>query len=79
MNRSNAFIIASIIYRIGDMMPDQDILSRLQQFLPDMKHRQDEAIEKLRLLFEEHLKKPLDEQLKMAREAMEYGSSKSSS
>ena len=58
-------------------MSEAELVSRLQQFLPDIKRRQDEAIEKLRHLFEEHIKKSLDEQLKMAREALEYGKSTS--
>jgi len=54
-------------------MSEAELVSRLQQFLPDIKRRQDEAIEKLRHLFEEHTKKSLEEQLKMAREALEEG------
>lgn len=61
-------------YRISGFMSDQELVSRLQRFVPNIKRRQDEAIEKLRLLFEQYMKKPLDEQLKMARDAMEYGS-----
>ena len=56
-------------------MSDRELVSRLQRFVPTIKRRQDEAIERLRSLFKEYMKKPLDEQLKMAREALDYGSS----
>jgi len=54
-------------------MSEADCLLRLRTQSEEMKSREQEALERLKRLFEEYLKKPLEEQMKMAREALEYG------
>jgi hypothetical protein len=54
-------------------MSETELFSRLQSHVLESKRREQEAMERLKRLYEEHMKKPLEEQLKMAREALEYG------
>jgi len=54
-------------------MSEAELFSRLQSQALESKRKGQEAMERLKRLYEEHMKKPLEEQLKMAREALEYG------
>ena len=54
-------------------MSEAELLSRLQSQTLEIEMKGQEALKRLKLLYEEYMKKPLDEQLKMAREALDHG------
>jgi len=53
-------------------MSESDLILRFKDVLPEIKRKEEESLKRLKMLYAEYMKKPLDEQLKMAREAMEY-------
>lgn len=56
-----------------DKMSETKLFSQLQSYVLESKRREQKAMKRLKRLYEEYMKKPLDEQLKMARDALEYG------
>jgi hypothetical protein len=54
-------------------MSESELLLRLRKQSDEMKLKNQEAIERLERDFEEYLKKPFEEQMKMAREVLEHG------
>ena len=57
---------------MGEYVSDSELILRFKDILPEIKRKEQESIEKLKVLYAEYMKKPLEEQLKMAREAMEH-------
>jgi hypothetical protein len=57
---------------MGEHVSDSELILRFKDILPEMKRKEEESLKRLKVLYAEYMKKPLEEQLKMAREAMEY-------